>query len=58
MQIDFGERWISIAVVQTKVYPFVAVLGCSRRSFVQASLSQRQDDWREKTRGCFVASAA
>ena len=46
-QIDFGEKWISIAGVRTKVYLFVAVLGYSRRIFVRASLSQRQDDWRE-----------
>ena len=46
-QIDFGERWISIASERTKVHLFVAVLGYSRRIFVRASLSQRQDDWRE-----------
>lgn len=53
MQIDFGERWISIAGVRTKVHLFVAVLGYSRRIYVRASLSQRQDDWREGLAGAF-----
>ena len=53
MQIDFGEKWISVAGVRTKVYLFVAVLGYSRRIFVRASLSQRQDDWREGLAGAF-----
>jgi transposase len=38
------EKWISIAGIRTKVHLFVAVLGYSRRIFVRASLSQRQDD--------------
>ena len=47
-QIDFSEKWNEIAGARTKVlHPFVAVLGYSRRIFVRASLSQRQDDWRE-----------
>lgn len=47
-QIDFSEKWIEIAGARTKVlHLFVAVLGYSRRIFVRASLSQRQDDWRE-----------
>lgn len=55
MQIDFGEKWISIGGVRTKVHMFVAVLGFSRRIFVRASLSQRQDDWREGLAGAFRA---
>jgi transposase len=55
MQIDFGEKWVSIAGARTKVYFFVAVLGYSRRIFVRASLSQRQDDWREGLAGAFRA---
>lgn len=47
LQIDFGEKWVAIGGERTKVYFFVAVLGYSRRIFVRASLSQRQDDWRE-----------
>jgi len=53
MQIDFGEKWIAIGGVRTKVHLFVAVLGYSRRIFVRASLSQRQDDWREGLAGAF-----
>ena len=53
MQIDFGEKWISIAGIRTRVFFFVAVLGYSRRLFVRASLSQRQDDWREGLAGAF-----
>jgi len=53
MQIDFGEKWVSIAGARTKVYFFVGVLGYSRRIFVRASLSQRQDDWREGLAGAF-----
>lgn len=53
MQIDFGEKWIVVAGIRTKVHFFVAVLGFSRRIFVRASLSQRQDDWREGLAGAF-----
>jgi len=53
MQIDFGEKWVSIAGERTRVHFFVAVLGYSRRIFVRASLSQRQDDWREGLAGAF-----
>lgn len=55
MQIDFGEKWIEIAGARTKVHLFVAVLGYSRRIYVRASLSQRQDDWREGLAGAFRA---
>lgn len=53
MQIDFGEKWVPIGGVRTRVHFFVAVLGYSRRIFVRASLSQRQDDWREGLAGAF-----
>jgi transposase len=53
MQIDFGERLVSIAGVVVRVFLFVAVLGFSRRLYVRASLSQRQDDWREGLAGAF-----
>jgi transposase len=53
MQIDFGEKMVSIAGVAVKVYLFVAVLAYSRRLYVRASLSQRQDDWREGLAGAF-----
>jgi transposase len=53
MQIDFGEKWVQIAASMVRVFFFVAVLGYSRRIFVRASLSQRQDDWREGLAGAF-----
>lgn len=53
MQIDFGEKLVSIAGELVRVHLFVAVLGYSRRLYVRASLSQRQDDWREGLAGAF-----
>ena len=53
LQIDFGEKCVSIAGVRRRVYFFVAVLGYSRRIYVRASLSQRHDDWREGLAGAF-----
>jgi transposase len=53
MQIDFGEKLVSIAGSAVRVHLFVAVLGYSRRLFTRASLSQRQDDWREGLAGAF-----
>jgi transposase len=53
MQIDFGEKQVVIAGEAVRVYLFVAVLGYSRRMFVRASLSQKQDDWREGLASAF-----
>jgi transposase len=53
MQIDFGEKWVRIAGEMTKVHLLAAVLGYSRRIFVKAFLSERQDDWREGIAGAF-----
>lgn len=47
MQVDFGEKWVWIAGLRTRVHLLAAVLGYSRRIFVKAFLSERQDDWRE-----------
>jgi transposase len=47
MQVDFGEKRVSIGGQLIKVLLFVAVLSYSRRIFVRAFLAQRQDDWRE-----------
>src|SRR5262245_55136897 len=47
MQIDFGEKRVEIAGRFVRVQLFVAVLSYSRRLYVRAFLSQRQDDWRE-----------
>lgn len=44
-QVDFGEKWVSIAGALVKVFVLVAVLGYSRRLFVMAMLSQRQGEW-------------
>jgi transposase len=47
MQVDFGEKLVSIASQRVRVFFLTAVLSYSRRIFVKAFLSQRQDDWRE-----------
>jgi transposase len=47
LQIDFGEKVVSIAGAPVKVLLMTAVLGYSRRLFCRASLAQRQDDWLE-----------
>lgn len=47
LQIDFGEKVVTIAGQPVKVYLMTAVLGYSRRIYVRASLAQRQDDWLE-----------
>lgn len=53
MQIDFGEKWVSIAGTLVKVFLLVAVLSYSRRLFVKALLAQRHDDWREGLAAAF-----
>ena len=53
MQIDFGEKQVSVGDTMVRVHLFIAVLGFSRRLFTRASLSQRQDDWREGLAGAF-----
>ncbi|HEX4354505.1 MAG TPA: IS21 family transposase [Polyangiales bacterium] len=53
LQIDFGEKWVWIGEQRTRVMLFVAVLGYSRREYVQAFLSQRHDDWREGLANAF-----
>jgi hypothetical protein len=53
MQVDFGEKWVWIGAEMTKVHLLAAVLGYSRRIYVKAFLSERQDDWREGIAGAF-----
>jgi transposase len=53
MQIDFGEKRVSIGGQLVRVMVFVAVLSYSRRIFVRAFRSQRHDDWREGLVGAF-----
>lgn len=45
LQIDFGERKVTVGGAEVTVYLFVATLGFSRRTFVRAGLSQRQGEW-------------
>ena len=45
LQIDFGEVRVLIAGVMERIYLFVATLGFSRRTFVRATRSQRQEEW-------------
>lgn len=47
MQIDFGQKLVSIAGTLVRVYLLVAVLSYSRRLFVKAFLAERTDDWLE-----------
>lgn len=44
-QIDFGERFVSIAGERTKVYFFIQILGFSRRIYVRAFTDERRDSW-------------
>lgn len=53
LQIDFGEKWVRIGGVDTKVQLFIAVLGYSRRSYVRPFRRQHHDDWREGLAGAF-----
>lgn len=53
MQIDFGQKRVSIAGQVTVVRLLVAVLSYSRRLFVKAFLSERQDDWLEGISAAF-----
>jgi transposase len=54
MQIDFGQKRVNIGGRKVKVFVFVAVLGYSRRIYVRAGLSERQDDWHEGIAGAFA----
>lgn len=44
-QADFGELFLPIAGVRTKVHFCVVTLGYSRRCFVRAFLTERQEQW-------------
>lgn len=54
MQVDFGEKRVTIAGTAVTVFLLVAVLSYSRRTFVKAFLHERQDDWREGIAGAFT----
>jgi transposase len=53
LQIDFGQQRILIGDTWVRVFVLVAVLSYSRRLFVKAFLSERQDDWREGIAAAF-----
>ena len=53
MQVDFGEKWVWLAEQRVRVHLMAAVLGYSRRIFVKAFLSERQEDWREGIAAAF-----
>jgi transposase len=53
MQVDVGQRLVRIAGQMVRVFFVCSVLGFSRRLFVRAFLSARQDDWREGIAGAF-----
>jgi transposase len=54
LQIDFGQKRVRIAGEWVRVFLLVAVLSYSRRLFVKAFLSERQDDWREGIAAAFT----
>lgn len=54
MQVDFGEKRVTIGGVAVTVFLLVAVLSYSRRVFVKAFLRERQDDWREGIAAAFT----
>jgi transposase len=53
MQVDFGEKKVSLGGQLVKVFLLVAVLSFSRRLFVRAFLAERGDDWREGIAAAF-----
>lgn len=53
LQIDFGERRITIGGASTKVFLFVATLGYSRRIHVRAFRNERQESWFEGLESTF-----
>jgi transposase len=53
MQIDFGGASVVIGGQAIRVYLFVATLGHSRRTFVQAFRHERQTAWLDGIEGAF-----
>src|ERR687886_43206 len=53
LQIDFGERRVTIGDETVKVYLFVATLGYSRRLYVRAFRNERQESWFAGVEGAF-----
>lgn len=55
LQIDFGERRVTIAGAPVRVHLFVATLGHSRRLHVRAFRGKAQENWFEGIEGAFQA---
>src|SRR4029077_15964373 len=53
LQIDFGERRVTIGDEKGKGYLFVATLGYSRRLYVRAFRNERQESWFAGVEGAF-----
>src|SRR5919108_4760011 len=53
LQIDFGERRVTIGDEIVRVYLFVATLGYSRRLYVRAFRNERQESWFAGVEGAF-----
>jgi len=53
MQIDFGSITIKIAGEPKRIHFFAAVLGFSRRQYIQAFIHERQSAWFEGLEGAF-----
>jgi transposase len=53
LQIDFGERRVSIGGQNVKVYLFVATLGYSQRLYVRPFRNERQESWFVGVEGAF-----
>lgn len=53
LQVDFGQKRVRIGGAWVRIFVLVAVLSYSRRLFVKAFLSERQDDWREGIAAAF-----
>jgi transposase len=53
MQIDFGQKVVKLAGTPVRIYVFVAVLGYSRRLYVEPFECERQDEWREGVMNAF-----
>lgn len=53
MQVDFGQRIVTIGGKPVRVYLLVAVLSYSRRIFVRPYLHERQENWRDGIAAAF-----
>jgi transposase len=53
LQADFGELWVEISGVRTKVHLCVLTLGYSRRQVVRVFRQQRQRDWLQSLEEAF-----